>query len=496
VADSATEKAAGSAEARAEGGSARDEGTSLGSYGRKDLPETPKSFWELVGPGAVLVGLSIGAGELILWPRLTAQYGAGMTWAAVLGVFLQLWVNLEIARYTLATGESIFAAYIRLSRRWAEVFLVLTILGWLLPGWARACGGALKALVVGPDGPGSPWEWTAVTFGLVALALFGPRLVYRSVERTTEALVVTITVGLVLLAATVGTAADGWELVRGILAFPRRHPEMPPYELFSAIVFAGAGGTANLFYSFYLRDKGWGMAVHVPKIVNPLRGREESAVDTGSLPADTPENRRRWKQWLGHVTRDQVWFFWVLNTASLLLFVFGSLAALRSRGLVPDSERLVWDEAEILASLWGPFGRVSFLLVGVACLFSTQLTLVDGVARSVADIVHRAYPGARVWSTSAWYGAVAWTWMLLGCLLTYFYERLPALLFLLSAGFFGGIAMAVYCPLTLVANLRLLPPELRPGPLRIAMLGAISVFYGAFAVVAVRQVAAEVVLGG
>jgi Mn2+/Fe2+ NRAMP family transporter len=449
------------------------------------LPEKSGAFWDLVGPGAVLVGLSIGAGELIIWPTFTARYGAAMTWAAVLGVFLQLWINFEIARYTLATGESIFAAYIRLSRHWAWIFLLLTVIGWVLPGWARTCGGALKALLVGPHGPGTPWMWTFVTFTLVAAALFGPKLVYRSVERITEALVIVIIAGLVFIAFTVGDAGDWRELATGILSVPYKHPDMPAYELFSAIVFAGAGGTANLFYSFYIRDKGWGMGAHAGKIVNPLRSREERTMEAGYTPRLTKRNLDRWRDWIRHTERDQILFFWLLNTFTILLFIFGALAVLHARGIVPDQEMLVWDEAAMLGSVWGPFGTTLFLLIGVACLFSTQLTLVDGVARSIADIVHTAWPWARARSTSWWYAAAAWTWMVLGCVLTYFYERLPAFLFLLSAGFFGGIAMAVYCPLTLVANQRLLPEAIRPGPFRRIMLVAISVFYGAFAVVSI-----------
>ena len=34
-----------------------------------DLSDKSKSFWQLVGPGAILVGLAIGSGELILWPK-------------------------------------------------------------------------------------------------------------------------------------------------------------------------------------------------------------------------------------------------------------------------------------------------------------------------------------------------------------------------------------------------------------------------------------------
>ena len=139
-----------------------------------DLPDKPRGFFKLVGPGAVLVGLAIGAGELVVWPVMTARFGAGVAWAAVLGILLQLVINIEIGRYTLATGQSIYSAFARLGRGWVPVFLALNVFGWILPGWARACAGALKALVVGPEGPGQPWQWTAVTFVAVGLVMFGP----------------------------------------------------------------------------------------------------------------------------------------------------------------------------------------------------------------------------------------------------------------------------------------------------------------------------------
>jgi Mn2+/Fe2+ NRAMP family transporter len=456
-------------------------------FKRGDLPDLPGSFWKLVGPGAVLVGLSIGAGELIIWPRLTAQYGAGMVWAALLGVFIQMWLNCEIGRYTLATGESVYTGFSRLSPAFAWMFLLLNVLGWIVPGWARVCGGAVKALLVGPDGWGGPAVWTAITFAGVGAVLFGPRRVYRSVERTTETLVVVITVGLIAIAASVGSM-DTWEqLARGATNFGYKDPAMPSYELFSAIVFAGAGGTANLFYCFYIRDKGWGMGVHMPVVMNPLRQREERAVDTGYRIRDSPANAVRWRQWYRHLVYDQLTFFWLLNSLTIVLFIVGALAVLRPQGIVPDQEMLLWDQAAMLATHWGDAGRVVFLVVGVACLFSTQLTLVDGVARSCADILHTNFRWARRAALSTWYGRVAMGWIVAGVILTYLYESLPAILFLLSAGFFGGIAMAIYAPLILIANLRYLPPPAQPSLTRIVIMVAVSIFYISFALVATFQ---------
>ncbi len=182
---------------------------------------------------------------------------------------------------------------------------------------------------------------------------------------------------------------------------------------------------------------------------------------------------------------DQILFFWFLNTFTIVLFIFGALAVLHPQGIVPSQEMLVWEEAEILGGLGGVLGKILFLLVGIGCLFSTQLTLIDGVARSGADILHTNYVWAQKKPLSWWYGVIAVGWIVVGTFLTYLYESLPPILFLMGSAFFGGIAMAVYTPLILVINRKLLPPALRPGPAKTALLVAISCFYIVFAVFSV-----------
>ena len=457
------------------------------SFQSADLPPKSGSFWKLAGPGAVLVGLSIGAGELVVWPINTARFGAGMTWAALLGISLQFWINCEIGRYTLATGESIYTGFARLSRHFAWVFILLNILGWILPGWARACGGALKALIVGPDGAGEPWHWTAITFLGVALVLFGPKKIHRSVEKTTEVLVLLVTVGLVFVAANVGDFETWRTLGNGIVNFPFKHPEMPTYILFSSIVFAGAGGTANLFFSFYIRDKGWGMGALVPNMQNPLRAETRATERVAFSVAPSQANLRRWKSWFRHLLLDQFIFFWLLNSVTILLFIFGALAVLHPNGIIPSQETLVWDEATVLSSVWGGTGKILFLAVGIACLFSTQLTLIDGVARSGADILTTNYAWARHKPEEWWYALIAVVWIIAGTFLTYLYESLPPILFLMGSAFFGGIAMAIYTPLSLVLNRKFLPISVRPGPIKTILLLCVSGFYVIFAVFSITR---------
>ncbi len=63
--------------------------------GRRPLPE-PVALRRMIGPSVILAGLSIGSGELILWPRLTAEFGFALFWACWIGVGLQYFLNMAI----------------------------------------------------------------------------------------------------------------------------------------------------------------------------------------------------------------------------------------------------------------------------------------------------------------------------------------------------------------------------------------------------------------
>lgn len=448
-----------------------------------DLPRRAKAFWRLTGPGAVLVGLSIGAGEIVIWPLITAQYGASMIWAAVLGVFLQLWVNLEIGRWTIATGESTYTGFARLWAGYAPLFVFFNVAGYLLPAWARTSGLTLKALLLGPGHPSPDWLWTAVTFAAVAAVLFGPRRIYVAVERTIGVLIAIIVVGLVVIAARVGTVASVGELVGGMANVGYIDPAIPLRDFFSALVFAGAGGTANLFYAFYLRDKGIGMGARVPMLINPFRKRVEAVSQTGFHFPATEENRRRFRDWFRFVVLDQTLFFWLLNSFTILLFIFGALAVLHPLGIVPQAGRIIWDEAEILAQSMGPSGRFLFLLIGFATLFSTQVAITDGLSRSLADIASTSFRFARRASHATWYARIAVFVILFGTALTAIMEAfgITDLGFIFNAAYMGGFAMAVYTPLVLWMNLRHLPEAARPRALNVVMVGTAAAVYVGFA---------------
>lgn len=94
---------------------------------------------KLIGPSFIILGVGLGSGELILWPYLSSNFGLGIIWAAVLGITFQFFINMEIERYTLITGESIFVGLTRKYGKFAPFWFILTTLvPWMWPGIAAA----------------------------------------------------------------------------------------------------------------------------------------------------------------------------------------------------------------------------------------------------------------------------------------------------------------------------------------------------------------------
>ncbi len=69
----------------------------------------------------ILVGVGVASGEYILFPYIASQAGLVFLWAAVVGVAVQFFINMEIERYTLATGETAIGSFQRLWRPWGAI---------------------------------------------------------------------------------------------------------------------------------------------------------------------------------------------------------------------------------------------------------------------------------------------------------------------------------------------------------------------------------------
>ena len=94
----------------------------------RDLPDPPRNYWRLVGPGIVAGGVGLSSGEFVLWPFIASQVGLILLWGALVGVVTQFFLNMEVERYTLATGETAVTGFNRFWKHWGLVFAVLVLL--------------------------------------------------------------------------------------------------------------------------------------------------------------------------------------------------------------------------------------------------------------------------------------------------------------------------------------------------------------------------------
>ncbi|WP_339730201.1 Nramp family divalent metal transporter [uncultured Gimesia sp.] len=116
----------------------------------RDLP--PAISWrKMIGPSIMLAGLSLGSGEFVLWPYITYKTGFVFFWACLLGVMTQFFMNMEIERWTLVTGESAITGFCRLNKNWAWIMLLLNIIPWAWPGWATGAGTMVSWTFLGPE---------------------------------------------------------------------------------------------------------------------------------------------------------------------------------------------------------------------------------------------------------------------------------------------------------------------------------------------------------
>ena len=112
---------------------------------------------------------------------------------------------------------------------------------------------------------------------------------------------------LFLVAAIFAIGAQGWAALPQIVVGARIPSEELGFAvLLGALAFAGGGGGQNLVQANWIRDKGFGMGVYIPRIVSPITGEEVAVPATGSMLRQDEENLRRFRGWWAVANKEQL----------------------------------------------------------------------------------------------------------------------------------------------------------------------------------------------
>jgi hypothetical protein len=448
----------------------------------RDLPDPPSQLWRIVGPGVVAAGVGLSSGEFILWPFIASQVGLVFLWGAVLGVITQFFLNMEIERYTLATGQTAMAGFNRFWKHWGLVLAILVCFANLWPGWAMSSA-TLATYVFG----GSPRVIAVCALAVIGTALTLAPVVYVALERLIFVKIAAV-VALVSLAIALVINAESWRALPAGFTTDARFPSELGFALLvGAMAFAGAGGGQNLCQSNWIRDKGFGMGRYVPRLVSPVTGVEEAA-PSATLYMFEPDaaNMARWRRWWRFANIEQASTFIVMTVVTICLMSMIAHSTLFGAEGLPNNVSFLLIEGRRLQSIAGAWFGVLFWSIGAFSLFASAMGIIDYTSRLAADVLKGTYLKQSTLSESRIYFRLVWGMVLFGAsiLMTGFDQ--PLVLLVISACT-GAVIMFLYSGLLIGLNRRALPPAISISPLRLATLGWSTLFFGVLSVLTIWQ---------
>lgn len=301
-------------------------------------PKTAKLSWRSIGPGIMVAATGVGAGDVIAAAIAGANYGHAILWAAVVGAVLKFTLNEGLARWQLATGETLLEGWMtRLPKVITWYFLLYLVLWSLFVGAAliAACGLAGHALMPQLSVP----MWGLIhTLAAMVLVLTGRYAVMEAVMKWFIALMfLTVMICAAALAPPIGEVLSGLLIVSV--------PEGSVAWIMGVI--GGVGGTVTvLSYGYWIREKGMQGSEHLPTV----------KLDLG----------------VGY-----------LLTGGFGIAVMVITAGLDVAAVSGNTMALV--VAESLGEVLGSFGKWAFLIGFWAAVFSSMIGVWQGVPYIFAD---------------------------------------------------------------------------------------------------------------
>ena len=447
----------------------------------RELPAPPASYRLLIGPGVIAAGVGVASGEFVLWPYIASQAGLVLLWAAALAIATQWFLNMEIERYTLATGETALTGFSRLWRHWGLVFVAMIYFANLWPGWVTASATMLTYLIGGQVAP--------IAIGMLVMvgaALTFAPVIYVALERVAFAKLAAVVLFVVMAIAFVITREAWLELPRGLTQVGRVPPQLGFALVMGAFTFAGAGGGQNLCQSNWIRDKGFGMGAYVPRLVSPITGEESALPSTGFTFEATAENMERWRRWWRMANVEQAVTFAAVSFLAIVFMSMIAYSTVHGRPDLPPNAGFLRLQGEQMQETIGAWFGALYWIIGVLSLFVAAMGVVDYTSRIGADVLKTIYLRQSAWSESRIYFGLVWGLVLCGCVILLLGLGQPMILLVISSCV-GGLMMCIYSVLLIVLNRRGLPAPIRITPLRVAALVWSAAVFTLLAVLTIRQ---------
>jgi len=213
-------------------------------------------LWTVLGPGMLVAATGIGAGDLATASFTGSILGTAVLWAAVVGAFLKYVVTEGLARWQLATGDTLLEGLVRRIGRPVGWFFLPYLIIWsffVSSALMSACGVTLHAMIPLFDDA----VHGKVVFGALA-SLVGLGLVlaggYELFEKVMRACIGIMFVTVIVTAALLWPGTG--QVLKGLVV-----PAIPDVDglglTWTVALMGGIGGTFTvLCYGYWIREEG------------------------------------------------------------------------------------------------------------------------------------------------------------------------------------------------------------------------------------------------
>lgn len=430
-----------------------------------DLRLPPRGFLRTLrqlGPGLIISGGIVGSGELIGTTTLGARVGFSALWLIILSCVIKVIVQEELARYTILSGDTTFAALDKIpGPSWRASWVVWC---WMLmfAGVTLQVGG-----IVG--GVGQVFHltfpqlsvpvWTIVTSAGTALLLLRSR--YQFLERTCTLMVVSftfITLACALLLFWTPYAMRWNEVVEG---FQLRVPRGGLSVAFAVFGITGVGATELIYYPYWCLEKGYA------RFVGPN------------------DRSTAWLQralgWIRVMQIDTVVAMVVYTLATIAFYILGA-GVLHGMGQVPKGYKMVDTLAAMYTSTLGEWAYFLFLLGAFMVLFSTVFSGTASNSRVLVDFLELIRAIRIDEKERRWFWQRVMVILLLSLYTVWYLFMGEPVLMVIIGGLFQATMLPIIAFSTIYLRYQYREPALTPNLLSDILLWLCSTLMLAFAV--------------
>lgn len=337
----------------------------------EDIKEPPKGWagsFRYLGPGIITSASIVGSGELIATTALGAQAGFILLWMVILSTTVKIAVQVELARWTITTGEPGLTGFNRVPPRFGRTGWITFL--WLLMALSKivqmggVVGGTAAAMSILVPIGGEPLSaislgiWTAIIVITSIVMLWSNK--YGVIEGIATVLIVTFTLATIALALALPFSPFPYG-VSDVLSGLTFHLPLGLVGIAVAMFgLTGVGADEIAFYTYWCVEKGYA------RYTGPNDG-SQAWVD-------------RANGWISVMQKDAI-MSWVIYTFGTVAFYIMGAAVLHPQGLVPKGNEMIVTLSQMYTTSIGDWASVIFLICAVAVLASTLWAAIPSHSR-------------------------------------------------------------------------------------------------------------------